>query len=133
MYPPSCEIGIGNVIFELLRDIINRFIEKYAPGEESIRASVPLLKQIIAITAKQRDDWDASPDGLKWKTLKRTTASHEKRQKRQKLIVVLKDDEQQAVSCNSNMIKLVQLQKVRDGMSRSSRRHVANLLIIRPN
>jgi hypothetical protein len=111
-----CEIGIGNVIFELLRDIINCFIEKYAPGEESIRASVPVLKQIIAITAKQRDDWDASPDGLKWKSLKRTTASHEKRQKRQKLIVVLKDDEQQAVSYNSNMIKLVQLQKVRDGI-----------------
>ena len=66
------------------------------------------------ITAKQRDDWDASPDGLKWKTLKRTTASHEK--KRQKLIVVSKDDEQQAVSYNSNMIKLGQLQKVRDGI-----------------
>ena len=41
-----CAIGIGNVIFELLRDIINRFIEKYAPGDESIRASVPVLKQI---------------------------------------------------------------------------------------
>ena len=31
-----CEIGIGNVIFELLRDIINEHIEIYAPGEESI-------------------------------------------------------------------------------------------------
>ncbi len=30
------EIGIGNVIFELLRDIINEHIEIYAPGEESI-------------------------------------------------------------------------------------------------
>ena len=36
-----CEIGIGNVIFELLRDIINEHIEIYAPGEESIRMAVP--------------------------------------------------------------------------------------------
>jgi hypothetical protein len=31
-----CEIGVKNVIFELLRDIINEHIEIYAPGEESI-------------------------------------------------------------------------------------------------
>ncbi len=31
-----CEIGIGNVIFKLLRDIINEHIQIYAPGEESI-------------------------------------------------------------------------------------------------
>jgi hypothetical protein len=31
-----CEIGVGNVIFELLRDVINEYIEVYAPGEESI-------------------------------------------------------------------------------------------------
>ncbi len=30
------EIGVGNVIFELLHDIINKYIEIYAPGEESI-------------------------------------------------------------------------------------------------
>ena len=32
-----CEIGVGNVIFELLRDFINEHIEIYAPGEESNR------------------------------------------------------------------------------------------------
>ncbi len=31
-----CEIGIGNVIFKLLQDIINEHIEIYAPGKESI-------------------------------------------------------------------------------------------------
>jgi hypothetical protein len=49
-----CEIGVGNVIFELLRDIINEHIEIYAPGGESIRMAVPALKQIIAITAKTK-------------------------------------------------------------------------------
>jgi hypothetical protein len=31
-----CEIGIGNDIFQLLREVINEYIEQYAPGEESI-------------------------------------------------------------------------------------------------
>ncbi len=31
-----CDIGIGNAIFELLRDIIHEHIEMYIPGEESI-------------------------------------------------------------------------------------------------
>jgi len=31
-----CEIGIGNLLFKLLRDIINKHIEKYAPGEQTI-------------------------------------------------------------------------------------------------
>jgi hypothetical protein len=30
-----CKIGIGNVIFELLQDIINEHIERYAPGDET--------------------------------------------------------------------------------------------------
>jgi hypothetical protein len=107
-----CEIGIGNVIFEKLRDIINELIEIYAPGEESIRASIPTLQQIIAITAKQRDEWDDSPDGMKWKRLKRTTAT---KRKRQRLIVVSKDDEQ-AVTDTSNMTDLNHLQNIRDGM-----------------
>jgi hypothetical protein len=74
-----CEIGIGNVIFELLRDIINEHIEIYAPGEESIRMAVPAIKQIIAVTAKQRDVWDESDEGETWKTLKRAVATHQKR------------------------------------------------------
>ncbi len=31
-----CEIGIGNNIFQLLREVINEYIEQYAPGEELI-------------------------------------------------------------------------------------------------
>ncbi len=31
-----CEIGIGNQMLEKLRDIINEYIESYAPGKESI-------------------------------------------------------------------------------------------------
>ena len=38
-----CEIGIGNDIFQLLREVINEYIEQYAPGEESIRTSIPTL------------------------------------------------------------------------------------------
>jgi hypothetical protein len=45
-------------MLEKLRDIINKYIESYAPGEESIRSSIPVLKQIITDTAKQRDEWD---------------------------------------------------------------------------
>ena len=38
-----CEFGIGNDIFQLLREVINEYIEQYAPGEESIRTSIPTL------------------------------------------------------------------------------------------
>jgi hypothetical protein len=76
-----CEIGIGNAIFELLRDIVNEHIEKYLPGKESIRLSIPTLKGIIASTAKQHNEWDDSPDGNIWMTLKRAVAAHHKRQR----------------------------------------------------
>jgi hypothetical protein len=72
-----CEIGVGNVIFELLGDIINKYIEIYAPGEEAIQLAVPALKEIIA-TAKQRDEWDNSPNGNIWKTLRRAVATYQK-------------------------------------------------------
>jgi hypothetical protein len=61
-----CEIGVGNQLLEKLRDITNEHIEIYAPGEELTRSSIPVLKQIIADTAKLRDDWDASADGKQW-------------------------------------------------------------------
>jgi hypothetical protein len=38
-----CEIGIGNDIFQLLREVINEFIEQYAPREESIRTLIPTI------------------------------------------------------------------------------------------
>jgi hypothetical protein len=47
-----CEIEIGNDIFQLLREVINEYIKQYAPGEESIRTSIPALRQIIADTAQ---------------------------------------------------------------------------------
>jgi hypothetical protein len=52
----------------LLQGIINEHIEIYAPREESIRLTAPALKQIIIITAKQRDEWDDSPNKITWKT-----------------------------------------------------------------
>jgi hypothetical protein len=68
--------------------------------------AVPAIKQIIAVTAKQRDVWDESDEGTTWKTLKRAVASH---QKHQRLIVASKEDEQE-VTYTSNMIKLSPLQ-----------------------
>ncbi len=74
-----CKIGIGNQMLEKLRDIINEYIESYAPGEESIRSSIPVLNQIITDTAKQRDEWDESDDGTKRKTMMKTVATYRKR------------------------------------------------------
>ena len=80
MTPPlHCEIGIGNQLLEKLRDIINEYIESYAPGEESIRSSIPVLKQIIIDTAKQRDEGDESVDEKNHKTLMKTVATYCKR------------------------------------------------------
>ncbi len=62
-----------------LHDIINEYIESYAPGEEAIRSSIPVIKQIIADTAKERDEWDESVDGRNRKTLIRTVATYCKR------------------------------------------------------
>jgi hypothetical protein len=64
----------------LLRDIINEYIEKYAPGEELIRLAVPALKGIIAKTAKQSDEWDDLPNKniCIWETLQRAVTTHQK-------------------------------------------------------
>ena len=83
-----CEIGIGNDIFQLLREVINEYIEQYAPGEESIRTSIPTLGQIIADTAQQQNKWDDSPEGLTLKTMKCAVATHNKRRR---LVVASQD------------------------------------------
>jgi hypothetical protein len=119
-----CEIGVGNFIFKLLRDIINEHIEIYPPGEESIRMAVPALKQIIAVTAKQRDVWDESESdkGDTWKTLKRAVATHQKRRRliidsiENKRLIVDSIEDEREVTYTSNMIKLSTLQNFRDGM-----------------
>jgi hypothetical protein len=74
-----CEIGIGNQLLEKLRDSINEYIESYPPGEESIQSSIPVLKQIITDTAKQRDEWDESVDEKNCKTLMKTVTTYCKR------------------------------------------------------
>ena len=73
-----CEIGIGNNIFQMLREVIKEYIEQYAPGEKSFRTSIPTLQQIIADTAQQLNEWDDSPEGLALKAMKRAVATHNK-------------------------------------------------------
>ena len=73
-----CEIGIGNDLFTMLRNIINEHIETYAPGEEAIRRAIPALKQVIEETTAMRDSWDSSDDGKQLKTLTRTVAAYKR-------------------------------------------------------
>ena len=70
-----CEIGIGNQLLDKLREIVNEYIESYAPGEELIRLAIPVLKNIIEDTAKMRDSWDTTADGKLLKKLIRKVAS----------------------------------------------------------
>jgi hypothetical protein len=46
-----------------LRAIIHEHIASYSPGKEAIRALIPVLQNIIADTAKERDKWDESAEG----------------------------------------------------------------------
>ncbi len=57
-----CEIGIGIMLLELFTEIINKHIEDYAPGEKSIRESIPVLQEVISSTTIERDQWDNSDD-----------------------------------------------------------------------
>jgi hypothetical protein len=45
----------------------------YAPGEEAILSSIPVLKHLISSTAKDRYEWDSSVEGKKKKSLERST------------------------------------------------------------
>jgi len=55
-----CEIGIGNQLLDMLRDIINKHLENMTRTEERMRASIPILNKIISETTAKRDSWDAS-------------------------------------------------------------------------
>jgi hypothetical protein len=66
-----CMIGVGNQLLDMLRDIINEHLENMTHTEERVRASIPILKNIITETAAARDIWDASNEGKLCKTLKR--------------------------------------------------------------
>jgi hypothetical protein len=96
-----CEIGIGNNIFQLLREVINEYIKQYAPGEESIRTSIPTLRQIIADTAQQQNKWDDSPEGLTLKTMKHADATQNKR-----LRLVVASQEVLSLSLSSSVTPL---------------------------
>ncbi len=121
-----CEIGVGNVIFELLCDIINEYIEIYAPGEESIQLAVPILKGIIASTAKQHDKWDDLLDRSIWKTLRRAVATH---QKRRPWLVVASEEEsnEQEVTYRSNVIQLKNLQVVQHAIIDKLRKNMPHI------
>jgi hypothetical protein len=71
-----CEIGIGNQLLDMLRDIINEHLENMTRTEERMRASIPILNKIISKTTTKRDLWDASDDGKLLKKLKRNVALH---------------------------------------------------------
>jgi len=60
-----CKIGIGNQLLDELRAIINEHIACYSPGEEAIRASIPVIKNIITNMAEERNEWDESDEGEK--------------------------------------------------------------------
>jgi hypothetical protein len=108
-------------MFELLRDIINEYIEIYTPGEETIRLAVPVLKRIIADTAEQCDEWDNSPDGIIWKTLRLAVATHQKC--RPRLVVASEEEsDEQEVTYLSNVIQLKRLQVVWDAIVDKLRR-----------
>jgi len=76
------------VKLELLREVINEYIGQYAPGEELIRTLIPTLRQIIADTAQQRNEWDDSTKRLTLKTKKHAVATHNKRRR---LVVASQD------------------------------------------
>ena len=63
-----------------MRAIINEHIAWYSPDEEVICASIRVIKNILADTAKERNKWDESDEGGKQRgTLMRAVAAYSKR------------------------------------------------------
>jgi hypothetical protein len=80
-----------------------------------IQLAVPVLNGIIANTAKQRDEWDNSPDGNIWKTLRHAVATHQK--PRLQLVVASEEESnKREVTYHSNVIQLKNLQVVWDAI-----------------
>jgi hypothetical protein len=87
-----CKIGIGNQLLDKLRAIINEHIACYSPGKEGIRASIPVIKNIILDTAKERNEFDESAEGGKQRgTLMRAVAAYSK----QREMVLMNNNEQE--------------------------------------
>jgi hypothetical protein len=84
--------------------------------------AVLAIKQIIAITAKQRDVWGESGEGGTWKTLNRAVATHQKHRQlivdsiKDKRLIVDSIEVEREVTYPPNMIELTPLQNFRDGM-----------------
>ena len=75
-----CKIGIGNQLLDKLQVIINEHIACYSQGKEAICASILVIKNIIANTAKERNEWNESDEGGKQRgTLMRAVAAYSKR------------------------------------------------------
>ena len=106
-----CLIGIGNQLLDKLRAIINEHIAEYSPGEEAIRASIPILKNIIADTATERDKWDESDDGGKrQKMLMRAVGAYKKRRE----IILASNNEQEEATHHENLLTLKSLGDTRN-------------------
>ncbi len=76
-----CEIGIGNNLLKMLRNIINKFLENMTVTEVSNQLSIPALRNIIAEITTTRDKWDASTDRKMRTTLKHTNTDEDKMKK----------------------------------------------------
>jgi hypothetical protein len=63
--PPLLNWDRQSTVRKKLRAIIHEHIASYSPGKEAICASIPVLQNIIANTAKKRDKWDESAEGKK--------------------------------------------------------------------
>jgi hypothetical protein len=94
-----CEIGIGNQLFDRLQAIINKHIACYSPGEEALLTLIRAIKKIIAVTAKERDDWDESAEGgKKQKTLMQAMAAYLRRRE----IILANINEEAKVTHHAN-------------------------------
>jgi hypothetical protein len=87
-----CEIRIGNQLLDELWVIIDEHIACYSPGEKAIRASIPVIKIIIADTTKERNEWDESDEGGKQRgTLMQAVVAYSKRRE----MVLMNNNEQE--------------------------------------
>ncbi len=66
-------------MLDVLRDIINEYLENMTLTKEKMGASIPLLKQIIAETAANWDLWDDADDGKNLKTIRRKLEAAKKK------------------------------------------------------
>ncbi len=64
---------------DVLRDMINEYLENMTLTEEKIRALILLLKQIIVETAANRDLWDDANNGKNLKTIRRKLGAAKKK------------------------------------------------------